>query len=485
MLAPALALLLALAEPAPDPAAAATTALVPEYEITVADAGSLKRLVNGNAWMRDFQGSNLYRGTMVRLGPLFFAVGQKGRDAWEGRLLDFAAARLLDGHPARLAYVDAPHLVSPFGVTLPDLGPAQRETVKVLVAGLRSGADVPTPLRTADGRDVTVAVTPLAVKLQKLAAVAQGACLVVARDPRVAASLSLRCGSPAPKGANVPAGLLDVDVRQLFPAGSAVLEKLVGLEGRLRVEFDLDPAASRFVPSRAELALGRGHLVREGTLDGGLLGALPAATAFATSLVLPDPGALDVATMETYLQTVREKPPAGAIPVTLAYLGTRFVDDKEEALTAILLPRPGPGTTAIESLFTGTRRRVAVSRACPGLLVLSPSPRAISSIEEACAGRAPSLRQLPPALVTRLGKGPAAGSAYLNVGRLLSTALELGWARQKKSGEPPPEVKDALELLDRLPSYAFSGRVEGDALRMRAVTHSPAAPAPKAGGRTS
>jgi len=482
MLAPALSLLLALRGDAPDPAAAA---LVPEYEITVADAGSLKRLVNGNAWMGDFQGSNLYRGTMVRLGPLFFAVGQKGRDAWEGRLLDFAASRLLDGHPARLAYVDAPHLVSPFGVTLPDLAPAQRETVKLLLAGLRSGADVPTPLRTADGRDVTVAVTPLAVKLQKLAAVVQGPCLVVARDPRVAASLSLRCASPAARSANAPAGLLEVDVRQLFPAGSAVLAKLVGLEGHLRAEFNFDPAASRFVPSRAELALGKGHLVREGTLDEGLLGALPAATVFTTSLVLPDPGALDAATMETYLKSVREKPPSGTVTVTFASLGTRFVADKEEALTAILLPRPAPDAAGLETLFTRTKRPVTVSHACPGLLVLSPSPGAIAAIEEACAGRAPSLRQLPPTLVTRLGKGPAAGSAYLNVGRLLSTAMELGWARQKKSGEPPPEVKDALDLLDRLPRYAFSGRVEGDALRMRAATHSPAAPAPKAGGRKS
>lgn len=448
--------------------------LVPEYEIALSDAGSLKRLFRDNEWMAEASGSNLYRGAVVRLGPMLHAVGQKGRDSWDGRLGDYVTARLLDKRPARLAYVDAPGLVSPFGVTILDLTPAQRDAASLLVKGLRTGPDVPTPL-AAEGGTRTVAVTPIAVKLQKLAAVTTGPCLVVARDPLVAASLSLRCEPTA--GAR-PAALFQVDPSQLFPAGTVVLEKLLGLEGRLQVAFDFDPKTARFVPRSAELPLGKGHLVREGALDEKVLGALPATTSFFVQLFVPDPGTLDVESMESYLRTVKEKPPAGSVPVTLAFLGMRaHRQGRNESLTAVLLPQPpGEAPSGVATLFGQKGRRPAqTSTACPGLLVLSASNVALEAVEEACTGKKPSLRQLPPELLRRLSKGPASGTVYLGLGHFLESALTSGWERLNHSPTKaaPPEVTEALGLLDRLPAYAFAGRAEGDTLRMQASSHSP------------
>jgi len=195
--------------------------------------------------------------------------------------------------------------------------------------------------------------------------------------------------------------------------------------------------------------------------------------------------ALDAEALGTWIRTVREKPPAGTRTVAVASLGTRRVGGEDEPLTALLLRDRGETEAGVRSLFSrGGTWVVEVSRACKGLLVASPSPTAVREIEAACSGKAPSLRQLPAPLLSRLTTGSASGSVYLNGGRLLASALELGWARQTRGEAAPPEVASALGLLDRLPAWALAGRAEGSMLKMRAATWSPAAPAPKKGGRT-
>ena len=75
--------------------------------------------------MKEFQASNLFRGSMVRMGPVLYASGAK--DSWTGRLVDFLAERFCDGRPVRLSYFHSPGLISPLGVTLPALSPVERE----------------------------------------------------------------------------------------------------------------------------------------------------------------------------------------------------------------------------------------------------------------------------------------------------------------------------------------------------------------------
>jgi hypothetical protein len=48
--------------------------LAPEYEVTVSDGARLKKLLKENVWMKEFQASNLFRGSMVRLGPVLYAA---------------------------------------------------------------------------------------------------------------------------------------------------------------------------------------------------------------------------------------------------------------------------------------------------------------------------------------------------------------------------------------------------------------------------
>lgn len=450
--------------------------LAPEYEVTVSDGARLGKLFRENAWMKEFQASNLFRGSMVRLGPVLNAAGTS--EGWKGRLVDFLAASLLDGRPVRLSYFRAPDLVSPFGVTLPALSPREREAARLVVKALRSGPSLAVPVATPGGAFVDVDVTPLALRLQRFAVVETAECLAISRDPRVAATLSRRC---APETRLAPA-VVDVDTHAFFSAWSAVLERLFGVGGRLRLTFDWDSKRARFTPLGGELALAPDHLLRAGPVDAALLGAIPADTLFFATAFLPDPGALSTASVETYFRTAREKnKDARAIPVTLVYLGMSVGEkDRPEALSALLLPQPKGDDRALaelDALFNqGSTYEVHASRACPGTVALSPSKAALRRIAEVCAGRQPSLRQLSPKLLSVLTKGPVSSGAFWNAGAFLKSAVAWGWRRDtpdrtdeektsRRGDEPlPRELADAMQLLDRLPMYAFAGRAAGNAV---------------------
>jgi hypothetical protein len=451
--------------------------LTPEYEVTVSDGARLKKLLRENAWMKDFQASSLFRGTMVRLGPVLYAAGTN--DSWKGRLMDFLAERFLDGRPVRLSYFRASGLVSPFGITLPALSPREHDAARLLAKVLRSGEDVATKISLKGGVVEDVPVTPLALRLQKFAVVETPTCLAVSRDPRVAAALSRRC---APE-ARLAAAVVDVDTGVFFSSWSAVLERLFGVGGRLRLSFDWDEKRARFTPALAELALEKDHLLGAGRVDPGLLGAIPADTLFLATVFLPDPGPLSIASVETYFRTAREKRAAPAVPVSLVYLGMRAGEkDRPEALSALLVPQPKGDDRALadlDALFNQSASyEVRASRACAGYVVLSPSKAALQRFADVCAGRQPSFRQMSPKLLAAFTRQPLSSGAFWNAGAFLKSALAWGWRRDmpdrsndesagpRGDAPPPRELADAMQLLDRLPMYAFAGRAAGNAVVM-------------------
>lgn len=451
-------------------------ALKPEYEVTVSDPAQLQKLFQSNDWMKEFEGSNLYRGAMTRLGPVLFAVAREGKDSWKGRLLDFLVENLVDGRPTTLSYFHAPHLASPFGITVSGLTPRATKALALLLDRQRTGKDVDTFVALPDGKDEGVAVTPVAFKTQRFAAVASGSCLSVGRDPAVVAELSRRCASrpAAPPGS----ATLDVDTTAFFPAWSTVLEKLFGVGPSFRATFAFDPAKNRYAPAKASLALRKGHLLGTGPVDAPLLSAIPADALFFTTALVPDPGALSPEGAEEYFRTIKSKSPGRHIPVTLVYLGMRAEKPgAEEALSVLLVPQPkldGPGRLEVERLFSSGRAYdVKVSHACPGYAAVSPSRVALSRVEEACSKKAPSFAQLSPRLVQGFTRRPLSAGAFLNVGGYLKHAMAWGWllanSESKARGAPPPEVTDSLALLDRLPMFAFTGAVQGDAVLLEGV----------------
>ncbi len=460
----------AFADEAPAPAV-----LAPEYEVTVSDGARLRKVLRENAWMKDFQASNLFRGSMVRLGPVLYAAGAK--DSWKGRLVDFLADRFVDGRALRLSYFHAPGLVSPFGVSLPALTSAEREAAALVVRALRSGDDVPTRIALEGGRVEEVAVTPIALQFQRFAVAQTPTCLAISRDPRVAAALSRRC-APEPRPA---AAVIDVDTRAFFSAWSTVVERLFGVGRRLTLTFDWDSRRARFTPSGGELALARDHLLSVGPADAALLGAIPADALFFATVFLPDPGPLSIASVQTYFKTAAQRKDARAVPVSVVYLGMQTArGDKPEALSVLLVaqPRGDDGALAdLDALFNQSAAyEVHASRACPGFVALSPSKAALDRIGEVCAGRQPSFRQMSPRLLAAFTRQPLSSGVFWNAGGFLKSAVAWGWQRDtpdragdesaRRRGETPPprELVEAMQLLERLPMYAFAGRAQGSAV---------------------
>ncbi|MFI5181594.1 MAG: hypothetical protein ACHQPI_09405 [Thermoanaerobaculia bacterium] len=452
--------------------------LVPEYELTVADGARLRTMFRENGWAKDFTASNLYRGTVIRLGPVLAAVAQSDADGWKGRLGDFLADRLLEGRPVKLSYFHAAGLVSPFGLSLPGLSPRERDVLQLLIKGLRSGDDVATAIADGNGGAASVRVVPLSLRLQKFALVATDSCLALSRDPRVAATLSRSC----PAEPRLGAATLDVSTGEFFAAWSAVLTKLFGVGPRLRVTFDWDRKGARFTPTSATLALAKDHILGTAPMNPAILSATPADVLFLTTAVLPDPGELSRESVEAYFRAGRSRTGATYVPVTLVAFGMRSGEkDQPEAMSALLVPYTGPSDRALADLDALFNRRgtweVHASRACPGVVALSPSKAALERIADACTNRKPSFRQVSPKIVDVFTRTPLSTGAFLNVGGFLRSALLWGWQREtppdetKREGPPPPpkELADAMRLLDRLPMYAFAGRVVGDAVVMKGV----------------
>ncbi len=454
------------------PVAPARPALIPEYEISVRDAAQVRKLLRDNAWVQEFTKSNLYRGTMVRLGPVLFAVGRSERDGWQGRLVDFLADRLLAGRPVRLSYFRASGLVSPFGVTISSLSTAEAKAAHLVVQSQRAGDDVPTNVSTPHG-PVAVNVTPINVRLQRFAVVEGATSLAISRDPEVAATLGLREVTGRP-GADA---VVEVDLKQFFPAWSVVLEKLFGVGDHLAAGFAYDARNARYAPARAELALGAEPLLGSGAIETPLLEAIPAGTLFFTTVFLPDPGPLDPDTVGRYFRTVRSASDRRYVPVSLLYLGMHAQPEhRSEAMSALLLPLAGPGDEAVaglDALFNQRRRyEVHFQTACPGLVAVSPSQAALDAIADACAGRRPSFRQASPKLVAALTDHPVSAAVFVNPGAFLRSSLAFGWRLQSTAAEPaptapPPEIADAMAVLDRLPSFAFAGVASGGSLVMQ------------------
>jgi len=469
----AVAALIAAASAAqPQRAAEAPQALVPEYEISVRDAGQVRKLFRDNAWVQDFSKSNLYRGTMVRLGPVLFAVGRGDRDGWQGRLVDFLIDRLLAGRPARLSYFGAPGLVSPFGLTVSGLSTTEQQAAHLIVQAQRMGDDISTELGSQQG-PAAVKVTPINLRLQRFAVVEGATSLTISRDPRVAATLALRGPGETPAAD----ATVEVDLKQFFSSWSVVLERLFGIGDRLAATFTYDAHRARFAPARAELALSGDHLLGSGQIEPPMLAAIPADTLFFATAFVPDPGSLDPDAAERYFVAARSDAERHFMPVTLLFLGMHVKEEhRSEAMSVLLLPLSGRTDTAVaglDALFNQRRRyEVHFQTECPGFVAVSPSQAALDEIAAACTGRRPSFRQASPKLVTALTDHPASAAVFLNVGAFLRSSLAFGWQLQSATADKapppsPPEIVDAMAVLDRLPSFAFSGLASGNSLVMQ------------------
>ncbi len=452
--------------------------LVPEYEIQFSDVSLLKKAMNDNAWAKEFAQSNLYRGTMVKLGPVLFAVGNQEEDSWKGRLLDFLFDKILEGKRIGVSYFHQTKLVSPLGITVYNLSAADKALVGLFVEKNKLGPAVDAAEddeEEAPKNKKKVKVQPIGLRLQKFALVQGENCLAISRDPKLAANLGQKCDkAPQKKGDAV----VSIDLKEFFPSWYPVLDKVAGFGGKAELAFDYDKGQSCFVPAKAEVGLKPKHLMGQGKLSPELLGAIPADTLLQITSFLPVPTRLGEASMDTFFEKkgATGKPP---IPITVLYFGMKTsANGKPEAMSALLLPQDNIDDALladVNKLFNQKSAfEVGYRKACGGYLALSPSATALDKIEATCAKKQASYAQMPQFLVKALTQDGISSSAVLNLGGFLKSALSYGWERENApdsagKANVPKEVAQAMDLLGRLPLYAFAGKAEKDKLAMNGV----------------
>lgn len=455
--------------------AAAASPLVPEYEVQFSDVSHVKRALDDNAWAKEFQQSNLWRGAMVKLGPVLFAVGTQNDDSWKGRLVDFLYDKVLEKKRLEVSYFQRSGLVSPFGVTVFQLSTAEKTVLSLILKAQKLGDPIDAEVEVRESQKVKVKVHPVAIRLQKFAVAVGETCFAVSRDPSIAAMLGHRCPKAPQKKGDV---VVTVDVPQFFPAWYPVLERLVGVGKRAEMAFDYDKKLAAFVPARAEMALKPGHLVGTGKLVPEWLGVFPSDSLFWMTAFLPDPGPLSPTSVGQYFKT-RGKGRA-PIPVGLVYLGMRSgLNDRPEAMSAIVVQQDKldePALAKVNELFDEKNRfEVKYAKDCGKFLVLSPSQAALNRISDACQKKAPSFAQMPQFMVDAFTKEPVASGVALNLGGFLKASLDYGWDRNNppaSNGTPvsvPREIAQTRELVGRLPLYAFAGKVQKDTLVLNGV----------------
>jgi hypothetical protein len=460
---------------------AGAQALTPEYEVQFSDVSHLKKALGENAWAKEMAQSNLYRGGLVKLGPVLFAVGSPDEDSWKGRLLDFLYEKVLEGKRMSLSYFHQAGLVSPFGVSVFNLSAAESAVLSLLVQKHKLAEPVLTDIEIAGEagtEDTTVKgkVQPVMIRLQKFAISFGAGCFGVSRDPKVAAWLGYRCAKVPQKKNDA---VVTVNLKEFFPAWHPVLNRLAGIGGQAELAFDYDKRQASFLPARAEVALQTGHIVGQGKIDTDLLSAIPADTLFQVTAFVPDPGPLSAAGMETYFKTAKDGKRA-AVPVSLLYFGMHpGLNTRPEAMSAVILPQADINDALfaqVNRLFNETTSfEVKYAKVCGRYLALSPSKDALDKISAACEKKLPSYAQMPQFLVKALTQDTISAGTVLNLGGFLRSTLAFGWEKENPpaatgaKADVPREIAQAMDLLGRLPLYAFAGKAEKDKLALNGV----------------
>lgn len=290
--------------------------------------------------------------------------------------------------------------------------------------------------------------------------------VVLARSPR--AVVNAVCTELPPLQ---PIPGVDVQVRpQIAGLGrpADVLTRMLGLGSDLSLSWKVE--GSRLVPVGIGASLEHPERVDAAALPQALLAAIPADTAVALAAQVRLPVKLD----EESLAAAWGEDGANAALKTRAVVALWQPRGDAKAPTEVaLLWSDTADKEALRAIFAG-KNAMTVDDSC-GVLALSSTTALLARIKAACKGTAPSLVFAEPAVVAGLKEAQSV-SLLLDPGMVLSRLLEDGWrveraaagaAERDKDKARPPEIDDALKLLDDLPRQGLVGTKSGNALQPR------------------
>ncbi len=419
----------------------------PTITMKFKDGAQASHFMANNPWMKDYYGSNLYRGLNYRIGPVFSSLGSVYSEAWTGRLMDFIVSNVLSKNPIEFGYYTQGNLASPFLIKVKNITDTQKTLIGKVVRqiGVRDGS-----------------VFRVKVARQNFALGISGTCVVISRDAGLAKQNVGRCKKKEKEQLND----LNFEIRaaNFSPNTFSFVRKTFGMTGLLRLSFNYDKEAAQFVPSHADVGLKKKNLVRESDTNFSFAEALPLDTFFVSTVAVPSPSKMSDEGIGEYLAQIEaNKPPKEAMNVSI---GVLVEDNKIE--TALLFQREKGKETQEDflKLFSETSLVEAKFSYICDTWVVTESSTVLKRIASTCSGKQPSFKSNSDRIMNSYFKSKSSMSVYLNMGTMLAKFSSMGWKSLHPDETEPEALKKTQSLLARIPAVAMSGVKENNKLRL-------------------
>lgn len=429
----------------------------PSVWIDVHSPGPALEALRRNAWIQRALAEPLGQGFAAGWSAFLSTEGKDMGGAFEGRVLDLVAGRLLaqpfrvvtyagadaTGTPALVVAAPSSEARGAFGLLETVARNGTFEAKRCPGPAPASGAPTPAP----------IAVSRWLVAEHALYGALREDRLVLARHPLavVQALCALPPDVPRAEGVDLSVSFARTGLgreAQLFAA-------LLGVGPVPRLAFALEGDA--LVPRGIV-----GALDAPGRLEGAappeaLLKLLPAGSGVVLLATLRLPVPLDRRSLAAHLGG---RWSGGTAPRTLAVVWNPSGRRDRPPEVAILWPERD--RRLLDDAFSGPNRLVR-RRAC-GHEILASTAEIATAAERACAGKGPSLLSAAPPVVEGI-RAPLSIGLGVDVGGVLSRLVADAWRAEKGEKAPPaPELEAARRLLEELPFMGLRGVAKGDAL---------------------
>ena len=249
--------------------------------------------------------------------------------------------------------------------------------------------------------------------------------LVVARSP--AAVVQALCALPPAAPVTAGTDLTLTFAREVLGREGTLTAALLGLGAETRLAFAIE--GDRLVPRGLSGPIAAQGRLAAAAPSQALLDLVPAdaGVVLLASLQLPEP--LDKAALQAHLAGAWKGKTATR---TVALVWNPRGDERQP--TEVALAWPERDAALLDEAFTGPNK-LERRRAC-GHVVLASTGALGQAMQQACSGKAPSIRHGPPAVVAGLA-APASLGLGVNLGLVLSRLTGEAWVGEQARAQRP------------------------------------------------
>lgn len=426
----------------------------PSIWIDVHSPPKLWRSLRSNAWISRAMSQPLGIGAGAEWAGFLTTRGADLANAFQGAVLDLLADGLL-ADPFRVVFFTGPAATGAPAIVVERPSAGARGAYEVLERAARNGlyqaARCPGPEKK--GSTPPIAVSRWLIAEQALFASQRDGRIALARNP--AAVVQALCAAPP----DVPA-VPGIDLSLSFSRDALGREAqlgaaLLGLGPAPRLAFAIE--GDRLEPRGILGELGDPERLAAEPPPASLLKLVPADAGVVLVATLRLPEKLGRDTLAQHLARTYRGPYA-ARPVALVW--NPRGDGKLP--TEVALAWPDRDADLLRDAFSGPNRMERRS-ACGHQIYASTGDLA-ASMQKACEGKAPSVRNGAPAVAKGLEQETSLGVG-VNLGVLLSRlAADSRASEAGPAQKPAPELESARRLLEELPFVGLRGVVRDGAL---------------------